>query len=172
MRRSRAATPRVGALIEAAGGPDEFLERYAVILCSDHGQTTVDDVATAPGRASRGDALVTASNRAGHGLPPTGSRGRSRSRRLDGDPAVEVVLCREGDEAVARREGEELRFTPAGSERRRVRSSTIPDGLERAWAALANPNAGELLVSAAAGWEFADLGGRHHAGRRLARLAR
>jgi hypothetical protein len=30
--------------------------------------------------------------------------------------------------------------------------------------ALANPNAGELLVSAAEGWELADLGGRHHAG--------
>jgi hypothetical protein len=36
--------------------------------------------------------------------------------------------------------------------------------LERAWAALANPNAGELIVSAAAGWEFADLAGRHHSG--------
>ena len=35
----------VGTLIEAAGGPDEFLERYAVILCADHGQTTVSDVA-------------------------------------------------------------------------------------------------------------------------------
>jgi len=30
--------------------------------------------------------------------------------------------------------------------------------------ALANPNAGELLVSATEGWELADLGGRHHAG--------
>jgi hypothetical protein len=29
---------------------------------------------------------------------------------------------------------------------------------------LANPNAGEVLVSAAPGYEFADLGGRHHAG--------
>ena len=29
---------------------------------------------------------------------------------------------------------------------------------------MANPNAGELIVSAASGWEFADLGGRHHAG--------
>src|SRR5436305_4590215 len=29
----------LGALIEAAGGPDEFLERYAVVVCSDHGQT-------------------------------------------------------------------------------------------------------------------------------------
>jgi hypothetical protein len=34
----------------------------------------------------------------------------------------------------------------------------------RSWAALANPYAGELLVCAAPGWEFADLAGRHHAG--------
>ena len=27
-----------------------------------------------------------------------------------------------------------------------------------------NPNAGEVLVSAAAGWEFADLAGRSHVG--------
>jgi hypothetical protein len=39
-----------------------------------------------------------------------------------------------------------------------------PDAAARAAAALANPNAGELIVSAAAGWEFADLAGRHHAG--------
>ena len=39
-----------------------------------------------------------------------------------------------------------------------------PDIAWRARSALANPNAGELLVSAAEGWELADLGGRHHAG--------
>ena len=39
-----------------------------------------------------------------------------------------------------------------------------PDAARRARSALANPNAGELLVSAAEGWELADLGGRHHAG--------
>ena len=39
-----------------------------------------------------------------------------------------------------------------------------PDGLARAWAALNNPNAGEVIVSAAPGYEFADLAGRHHAG--------
>src|SRR5437016_4901224 len=33
----------IGALMEAAGGPDELLERYAVILCADHGQTSVTD---------------------------------------------------------------------------------------------------------------------------------
>jgi hypothetical protein len=39
-----------------------------------------------------------------------------------------------------------------------------PDGRARAEAALRNPNAGEVLLSAAPGYEFADLGGRHHAG--------
>ena len=39
-----------------------------------------------------------------------------------------------------------------------------PNGLERAWCALACPNAGEVIASAAPGWEFEDLGGRHHAG--------
>ena len=31
-------------------------------------------------------------------------------------------------------------------------------------AALRNPNAGEVLVSPAPGWEFVDLAGRHHVG--------
>src|SRR4029453_4592485 len=39
LARSDAA---VGSLLDAAGGPDEFLERYAVIFCSDHGQTHVE----------------------------------------------------------------------------------------------------------------------------------
>ena len=45
----------VGGLIEAAGGPDEFLERYAVILCSDHGQTQVDEVERLEDDVSGGD---------------------------------------------------------------------------------------------------------------------
>jgi hypothetical protein len=39
-----------------------------------------------------------------------------------------------------------------------------PDGGTRAWAALHNPNAGDVVVSAAPGFEFTDLAGRHHAG--------
>ncbi|HET9243774.1 MAG TPA: hypothetical protein VFN99_10030, partial [Gaiella sp.] len=39
-----------------------------------------------------------------------------------------------------------------------------PDGIERAVAAVRCPNAGEVVVSAAEGWEFKDLGGRHHEG--------
>jgi hypothetical protein len=39
-----------------------------------------------------------------------------------------------------------------------------PDALKRAWCALKNPNAGEVIVSAAPGYEFADLAGKHHVG--------
>ena len=56
----------IGALLEAAGGPDEFLERYAVVLCSDHGQTHVDrHVRLEDSFGDLDDVLVTASNRAG-----------------------------------------------------------------------------------------------------------
>jgi hypothetical protein len=80
---------------------------------------------------------------------------------------VETTLRREGDEAVARRDGEELRFRPAADGWETSGDASVldhPDALRRVWSALANPNAGELLVSAADGWELADLGGRHHAG--------
>jgi hypothetical protein len=68
---------------------------------------------------------------------------------------------------VARRAGEELRFAPDnGGFAVRGDQSLLPypNALERAWSALANPNAGDVLVSAAPSFEFADLGGRHHAG--------
>jgi hypothetical protein len=86
---------------------------------------------------------------------------------LDGAPGVDVVLFREGGEAVARRDGGELRFERTSAGWATHGDASIldqPNALERSWAALANPNAGEVIVSAAAGWEFADLAGRHHAG--------
>jgi hypothetical protein len=77
------------------------------------------------------------------------------------------VLYLEGGEAVARRAGEELRFVRGdGGFSTRGDESLLPypDALERSWAALHNPNAGDLIVSAAPGFEFADVGGGHHAG--------
>ena len=81
--------------------------------------------------------------------------------------AAEVALFREGEAAVARRDGEELVFAPSDGGWSTQGDESIldhPDALARAYAALANPNAGEVIVSAAPGFEFADLGGRHHAG--------
>ena len=98
------------------------------------------------------DAIVTASNRAG--MIYTDDEPAILARRLDNNPAVDVVLRRDGDRLVARHDGAD------GD----VSQLEHPDGPARAAAALANPNAGELIVSAAAGWEFADLAGRHHSG--------
>jgi Type I phosphodiesterase / nucleotide pyrophosphatase len=152
------ADAAVGALLEAAGGPDEFLERYAVLLLSDHGQTAVQHAAQleVPFADLAGEAVVTASNRAGQVYLLPGARvdAAGLAKRLDGFAAVEVSLRRDGDESVVRRAGED------GSADR----LDHPDSAWRVRSALENPNAGDLLVSAAEGWELTDLGGRHHAG--------
>jgi predicted AlkP superfamily pyrophosphatase or phosphodiesterase len=144
LARSDAA---VSELMDAAGGPDEFLERYAVVLCSDHGQSGVEQVA----RLDAGDDLVTASNRAA--MVYTDAP-RAVAERLDTQPAAGIVLFEEDGRMIVRRDGDEDEAL----------LDEVPDGRVRAAAALRNPNAGEVLVSAAPGWEFLDLAGRHHQG--------
>jgi hypothetical protein len=174
------ADAAVGSLLDAAGGWDEFLDRYDVLLCSDHGQTAVSralplEKAYAGLRLfrrsgiDRPDVAVTASNRAGqvYRLPSCVEPVRALAERLDSHEAVDVALFLEDGDVVARRDREELRFHPDGDGWQTEGEPAAldhPDGLTRAWAALHNPNAGDVLVSAAAGFEFTDLGGRHHAG--------
>jgi hypothetical protein len=79
---------------------------------------------------------------------------RRAAELLDDQPAAGIVCFREGDRVVARRDGDEDEAI----------LDTVPDGRQRVGAALANPNAGEVLVSASPGWEFLDLAGRHHLG--------
>ena len=150
----------VGTLIEAAGGLDELSAMWS---------SSAPTTARPPwNEVARLQNVFPENSRdrfepRGHGVHRPRSSG-ARSCSSTANEAVDVVLWREGDEAVARRDGAELRFTSTGS----TGDPAIldhPEGRERAWAALANPNAGELIVSAATGWEFADLGGRHHAGR-------
>ncbi len=158
------ADTAIGALFDAAGGEDEFLERYAVVLCSDHGQTRVTRQASLGEPFSRDpDVLSTASNRAGmlYRLREEASTARTLAERLDGERSVDVVLFLEEGEAVARRHGDEVRFGPPTDE---ADLFGHPNGQARAWAALNNPNAGDVLVTAADGYEFADLAGKHHAG--------
>ena len=80
---------------------------------------------------------------------------------LDGEPSVDLALFLEDGEVVARRDGDE---DPALLD-------DYPDGRARAEGALRNPNAGEVLVSAAPGWEFVDLAGRQPRRRRQPRRA-
>lgn len=160
----------IGTLADAAGGLDGLLDRYALVVLSDHGQTRVRETASLRARyAAVEGALPAASNRAAHVYALEGCRldPRQLAAVLDPEPAVDVTLFREGSEAIARREGEELRFAPGPAGWHLSGDATIldhPDALSRSWAALRNPNAGEVLASAADGWEFEDLGGRHHLG--------
>ena len=90
----------IGSLVEAGGGMDAFLERYAVVVMADHGQT----------RGARGDLArralrrtSRASCRSARTVPPTSTSSRAVAldpravaARLDGVPAAEVTLFREG----------------------------------------------------------------------------
>jgi Type I phosphodiesterase / nucleotide pyrophosphatase len=170
----------IGALFAAAGGVDEFLERYDVLLLADHGQTHVSrgvrledsfsDFRLFSRWSTDAELVVTASNRAGmiYLLPGFAAERRQLATRLDGGDVAEAVLFLEGDEAVLRRHREELRFAPDGQGWKTSGDESLvadyPDALARGWAALHNENAGDLIVSAAPGVEFADLAGRHHAG--------
>jgi Type I phosphodiesterase / nucleotide pyrophosphatase len=168
------ADAALAELLRAAGGVQEFLERYAIMVCSDHGQTTVErGVNLGSSLALGGDGVVVAaSNRAGmiYRLPGCSVPARGLAEHLDEEASADVVLFREDGVAVARRDGREVRFAPENGGWRREGEADVldaeqyPNGLERAWRALECPNAGEVLVSAAEGHEFADLGGSHHAG--------
>jgi hypothetical protein len=178
------ADASVGELMAAAGGPEEFLDRYAVVVCSDHGQTAVDEVARLTDSfddlrvytGRRGSELtgaqviVTASNRSGMVYSLDGRDPRELAERLDGAEGVDLALFIEDGDAVVRREGTELRLAPNGEGWRVSGDESLldpndyPNGYERVWCALLCRNAGDVIVSAAPGWEFEDLGGRHHAG--------
>ncbi|HEY7003009.1 MAG TPA: alkaline phosphatase family protein [Gaiellaceae bacterium] len=179
------ADAAVGDLMAAAGGFEAFLERYAIVVCSDHGQTQVEKIARLQdpfadldvftgrrGTTPDGcDVVVTGSNRSGMVYALDGMPARELAERLDGRAGIDLALFREDGEAVARKEGVEVRFAPeegggwsvSGAEGL-LDPDEYPNAFERVWCALACPNAGELIVSAAEGWEFEDLGGRHHGG--------
>ncbi len=99
---------------------------------------------------------------------------------------VDVWARLEGGEAVVEGASGELRFAPGGElvdargerwsvegalgvlglsvEDGRVRSRTYPDALRRLWRALRSRQSGDVLCSAAPGYEFLDWGGAHHIG--------
>ena len=158
----------LSALVEAAGGPDEFLGRYAVLLCSDHGQTHVRHGATLQMRFRDVDGVVvTASNRAGMVYRLQGCRldVPELAGLLDEEPSADLVAYLDGEDVVVRRRGEEVKSTNGAL-------IGYPDAATRLAAALRNPNAGDVLVSAAPGYEFARPGRAASRGRRKPRLAR
>jgi hypothetical protein len=101
-------------------------------------------------------------------------------RDVHGTPTEAAVARSDGDRPV------QLRFRPGGDVRDRrgrtwsldgqlaaldgelrdgrLHSPDFPDALARAWSALACPTSGDVLLSAASGFEFLDLGGQAHVG--------
>jgi Type I phosphodiesterase / nucleotide pyrophosphatase len=99
---------------------------------------------------------------------------------------IDLVAWRDGDEARVASEHGELAFAPGGEleDARggtwsvegehgtlalsavdgRVSSRTYPDALARLWSALDCPGSGDVLISAAPGYEFVDWGGTDHVG--------
>lgn len=107
-------------------------------------------------------------------------------RRLGETEGIDLVCRREGETAVVERGGERLSFRPGGRvrdlrggrwelegdpavlegsvARRTFRSDEYPDALARVFAAVSAPQAGDFVVSLAAGYEAVDWGGVSHAG--------
>ncbi len=204
-----AADRQIERLMHAAGGPEEFLEQHAVIVCSDHSQATVEerirldyaladfDVATpSPSRSIGAELAICPGQRAAMIYALDVDHAESLTKRV-----IEVVGELEGvdlvmwlasavggsdDEAVIRSRRGELRFRPgddlsdvrgegwsvegdlavlrAELQDGRFLSTEYPDALARAWSALCCPNAGDVLLSAAPGFEFVDWGGSDHVG--------
>jgi hypothetical protein len=106
----------------------------------------------------------------------------------DGRPLVRGAVGSppDGAEGVVQRNGFELRFRPGGQlrdlrggswhvdgepealdadmTRGRFEANEYPDGLARLWSALTSPHAGDVLISAADGYECVDWGGVSHVG--------
>ena len=132
-RRSPAPTPRSPRCSRRPAGPTSSSSATRVVLCSDHGQTPVEQVG-----APRRSRARSSPRRTARRCSTATIRARL-AEALDGEPSVDVALFLEDGEVVARRDGDEdLALL-----------DEYPDGRARAEAALRNPNAGEVIVSAA-----------------------
>ncbi len=202
-----AADRQLERLMHAAGGPDPFLDQYAVIVTSDHSQAPVEDrirldkafadfdvatqsasrsagaeVALSPGSAvgddlrarsraarerggavarrggrARGDRSGAVARRArlGRGRHPQRPGASCGSRRAETSRTGAVAAWSvEGDLATIRAEVQDGRLL----------CTEYPDALARAWSALRCPTSGDVLLSAAPGFEFVDWGGADHVG--------
>jgi hypothetical protein len=190
-------------IMHASGGPDQFLDEHAIIVMSDHSQiAVVDQVNLAAALDSYSlllpeepddegaDIAICPSQRSAQIYVLDPSRREELApkigRELNEIEGVDVVVWRDGNEAVVLSERGELRFSAGGDlsddrggtwsvegdhevlvltvEGGQVASASYPDCLERIWSALGCPNAGDVLVSAGGGYEFTDWGGVAHVG--------
>ena len=201
-----AADRQLERLMHVAGGPDAFLEQYAVIVASDHSQAPVEerirldrafadfDVATQSAASAIGaEVALSPAQRSAMVYALDEERSEQVIARsieaASGVEGVDLVLWLTGpnrDEAAVRSSRGELRFAAGGglederglrwsvsgeletlglrAEDGRLTSPEYPAALSRIWSALKCPTAGDVLLSAAPGYEFVDWGGADHVG--------
>ncbi len=194
-----AADDAIARVMDAGGGLDAFLDDHAVVVLSDHSQTAIEErinlgrllegwrvlAPDDPDPDSAELAVSPAARSAMVYILDDDARERELPRlvrRLTRAEGVDLVVWREGEDAVVAGDRGELRFRPGGelADRRGERwsvsgehgvlrlevgaasvdSSAYPDGLSRLWSALACPDAGDILLSAKSGYEFVDWGVR------------
>jgi predicted AlkP superfamily pyrophosphatase or phosphodiesterase len=198
-----AADRQLERLMHAAGGPDAFLDQYAVVICSDHSQAPVEErirldeayadftvARPSPSRTAAAQLALSPAQRSAMIYvldedAPEAVRAEAISiaRAVEG---VDLTMWRDGAEAVIATRRGELRFAPGGElvdgrgqhwsldgdlavlraeiQDGRLICTEYPDALSRVWSALDCPTAGEILLSAAPGYEFVDWGGSDHVG--------
>jgi hypothetical protein len=190
-------------LMHAGGGPDAFLEDHAVVVMSDHSQIAVVDrvnlgaaladydvLTPFDGRVEGREIAVCPSQRSAQIYVLDEDRHEKLTREVAADlhevEGVDLVIHREGGEAVVWSARGELRFAPGGDlidprggswsvdgtadtlgldiADGRIDSGSYPDALGRLWSSLENPASGDVLLSAGGGYEFVDWGGVAHVG--------
>jgi hypothetical protein len=126
-----AADRQLERLMHAAGGPEAFLEEYAVIVCSDHSQAPVEErvrldevladfeiAAPNPPRSLHPEIAVSPAQRSAMIYILDEERREEVLRRvveaLAPVEGVDLVIWRAGEEAAVRKGGGELRFAPGG----------------------------------------------------------
>jgi hypothetical protein len=176
-------------IVHVAGGVDAFLDEHAVIVMSDHSQTTVEagvNLANAfadarvltPSDPAPTEAELAVSPAARSAMVYALDEHRRDElvagavSTLLGTEGVDLVATRENGGAAVRSARGDLRFAPDGDgwsldgERSvlDLDGDTYPDGLNRLWSALECPHSGDVLASATLGYEFVDWGGADHVG--------
>ncbi len=165
---SQSAVERTTSMVDA-------LADWRVLAPSDRGES---DVAVCP--VGRFAAVYVLDPDAGE---PAAERIAARVGEAEG---VDLVVRRAGGEGIVRRDDSELRFAPGGdledgrgrswsvvgdlsvlrlsTDDGRLSSRAYPDALGRLWSALECRRSGDVLISAAKGYEYVDWGGFHHLG--------
>ena len=203
-----AADVQLERLMGAAGGPEAFLDRHAVVVMADHSHATVEETIdlhdaysdfsvlparqnpTTARRVREAEIALCPSQRSAmvYVLLPE-ARDAVLSRVIScarSTPGVDLVMWREGSRAVIASSRGELRFSPGTEvvdarasswdldgeldalhgrlEGGRLVADAYPDALARVWAAVTCPTSGDVLMSAAPGFEFVDWGDQAHLG--------